>query len=41
MNSTILPDSIKITITTELGEVNERKDVVYFQADTLFVINCI
>jgi hypothetical protein len=27
MYSTILPDSIKITITTALDEVNEAKDV--------------
>jgi hypothetical protein len=26
MYSTILPDSIKITITTDLDEVNEAKD---------------
>jgi hypothetical protein len=31
MYSTILPDSIKFTITTDPSEVNERKDMVYFQ----------
>jgi hypothetical protein len=31
MYSTILPDSIKITITTGSNEVNERKNIVYFQ----------
>jgi hypothetical protein len=36
MYSTILPDSIEITITTDLSEVNERKDMVYFQ----IVIKC-
>jgi hypothetical protein len=41
MYSTILPDSIKITITTDPSEVNERKDMVYFQEDTLFADNWI